>query len=63
MFHQRPTSGTDCKEFGGKLGQWVSEETTRSLLPTKLGLLLSLQATLTKPVHLCLGALAISNSR
>eukprot|EP00983_Pelagomonas_calceolata_P071721 1151373-Pelagomonas_calceolata.AAC.1 len=33
-----PTCGGNyCKEFGGKLGQWISEETTMSLLPTKLG--------------------------
>eukprot|EP00983_Pelagomonas_calceolata_P060682 1146484-Pelagomonas_calceolata.AAC.3 len=50
------TWGKDCKDFGEnlKLNQWTPEETKRSLLPTKLALLLLLYATLAKPMYPCL---------
>eukprot|EP00983_Pelagomonas_calceolata_P015912 504766-Pelagomonas_calceolata.AAC.1 len=50
---------TSCKEFGEKLSQWIPEETTVSLIPTKLGLLLLLHAMLAKPMYPCLDVLAI----
>eukprot|EP00983_Pelagomonas_calceolata_P109512 1159564-Pelagomonas_calceolata.AAC.10 len=40
-----------CKEFGEKPSQWIQEETTRCLLPTKIDLILLLHAT---PVKLIL---------
>jgi len=41
-----------CKKFGEKLSQWIPEETIISILLTKLGLLLLLQAMLTTYVPL-----------
>eukprot|EP00983_Pelagomonas_calceolata_P037552 1136391-Pelagomonas_calceolata.AAC.2 len=45
--------------LGGKLSQWIPEETTINLLPTKLGSLLLLRTTLAKPTYPCLVGSAI----